>query len=77
MVAIMASVKLSDRLINDAKITAQALHRSVPMQIEHWAMIGKICEENPDLPVNFIEGILIGMAEIEAGEVTEYVFRSC
>jgi len=72
----MANVKLSDRLIADAKITAQALHRSVPMQIEHWAKIGKICEENPDLPAAFVNGILISLSEIEAGEVTEYVFGS-
>jgi len=72
----MANVKLSDKLIADAKITAKALNRSVPGQIEYWAKIGKIAEENPDLPVNFINGILVGMAEIEAGEVTEYVFRS-
>ncbi len=72
----MANVKLSDRLIADAKITAQALHRSVPMQIEHWAQIGKICEENPDLPASFVNGILISLSEIEAGEVTEYVFGS-
>ncbi len=72
----MANVKLSDRLIADAKITAQALHRSVPMQIEHWAKIGKIYEENPDLPASFVNGILISLSEIEAGEVTEYVFGS-
>jgi len=46
------------------------------MQIEHWAKIGKICEENPDLPAAFVNGILISLSEIEAGEVTEYVFGS-
>jgi len=70
----MATVKLSDKLIADAKITAKAMNRSVPGQIEYWAKIGKICEENPDLPAAFIDGILISLSEIEAGDVAEYEF---
>jgi hypothetical protein len=33
---------------------ASVYTRSVSMQIEHWARIGKIAEENPDLPYAFI-----------------------
>lgn len=29
---------------------------------------------NPDLPYDFIRGILMGLEEIERGEITEYVF---
>jgi len=32
--------------------------RSVSMQIEHWARIGKTADENPDLPYAFIEDAL-------------------
>jgi hypothetical protein len=45
----MATIKLPDSLIAEAKITAKAMCRSVPMQIEYWCKIGKLCEENPDL----------------------------
>jgi len=44
---------------------------SVPKQIEYWSRIGKIAEENPDLPFFMILEILI--ADQEA-VVDEYVF---
>jgi len=51
-----------------------ARHRCTPKQIEYWARIGKIADENPDLPLDFIKGILIGMEEVKAGDVSEYKF---
>ena len=71
----MATVKLSDDFIYDVKVTAQAMHRSIPKQIEHWARLGKIAEENPDLPIGFVKDILISLQEVEAGEVSEYQFE--
>lgn len=68
------AIKLSDALINDAAINGKAQHRSTPKQIEYWARLGKIAEENPDLPLGFIKGILIGKEEIVAGDVSEYEF---
>ncbi len=70
----MATVKLSDDLIDDAKATATAMHRSIPKQIEHWARLGKIAEENPDLPIGFVKDVLISLQEVELGDVTEYRF---
>jgi hypothetical protein len=70
----MASVKLPDDFIDDVKVTAIAMHRSVPKQIEHWARLGKIAEENPDLPIGFVKNILISLQEVEAGDVSEYKF---
>ena len=49
--------------------------RSVSMQIEHWARIGKIAEENPDLPYALIEDILAGKAELDDRNVTPFEFR--
>lgn len=69
------AIKLSDALINDAAINGKAQHRSTPKQIEYWARLGKIAEENPDLPLGFIKGILIGKEEIVAGDVSEYEFE--
>lgn len=59
----MATISLSDELIATAKKHAAVQSRSVPKQIEHWAKIGKIAEDNPDLPYEFIEGVLIAMEE--------------
>jgi len=70
----MAVVKLSESLIDEAKVRAIATHRSVPKQIEHCARLGKIAEENPDLPMGFVEGVLISLQEVEAGDTSEYQF---
>ena len=36
------AVKLSESIVEDAKIMSKALNRSTAGQIEHWAKIGKI-----------------------------------
>jgi len=41
---------------------------SVPKQIEYWSRIGKIAEENPDLPFFMILEILIADQEAVVGE---------
>ena len=66
---IMATnVKLSDTLVDQAKRYGNVQHRSVPKQIEHWSQIGKIAEENPDLPFSMIREILIADQEDTVGE---------
>lgn len=62
------NVKLSDSLVDQAKRYAQVQHRSVPKQIEYWSLIGKIAEENPDLPFAMIRDILIADREEPVGE---------
>ncbi|MAF97796.1 MAG: hypothetical protein CMH26_04095 [Micavibrio sp.] len=59
----MTTINLSDELINEAKKYANVYSRSTPKQIEYWAKIGKIAEENPDLPYEFIKGVLLSMDE--------------
>ena len=68
------AIKLSDKLVADATKHAKAFHRSPPKQIEYWATIGKIAEENPDLPLRFVKDILIGLEEANSGENSEYQF---
>ena len=68
------SIKLSDNLIGAAVVAGKALHRSPPRQIEYWARIGKIAEENPELPLGIVKDILIRQEEAAAGDVTEYEF---
>ena len=62
------NVKLSESLVAEAKRYAQTQHRSLPKQIEHWSQIGKIAEENPDLPFTMIRDILIADQEESTGE---------
>jgi basic membrane lipoprotein Med (substrate-binding protein (PBP1-ABC) superfamily) len=69
------AVKLSNEIMNEAGKYALTYARSIPMQIEHWARIGKIAEENPDLPYAFIEDVLKGKAEIDNGNVSLFEFR--
>ena len=58
------SVKLSDELIKQARHYGDVYHRSTAKQIEYWSTIGKISEENPDLPYSFIKEILIAQREV-------------
>lgn len=69
------SVRLDDAFVEEAQVYADAAKRSTPKQIEHWAEIGRIAEDNPDLPYNFIKDVLLATAEINAGKVTPYVRR--
>ena len=66
------AIKLSDQLVADATRHAKVFHRSPPKQIEHWAAIGRVAEENPDLPLRFVNDILVGLEEVESGELSEY-----
>jgi len=68
------AVKLSENIVSDAKIMSKALNRSIAGQIEHWAKIGKIAEENPDLTYEFIKNILIAQQEALAGNLEKYSF---
>ena len=45
-----ASVRLDQDLVEKATIMGKALNRTMPKQIEHWAKIGEMMEDNPDLP---------------------------
>ncbi len=68
------AIKLSDELVTDAAIHGKAQHRSAPRQIEYWARIGKLADENPDLPLGFIKDTLTGIQEVEADNVSDYKF---
>ena len=68
------AVKISDELVRKAKIRARVFKRSIAGQIEYWAKIGEIGEENQDLSFSFIQDILLGKEQIKAGEGSSYVF---
>ncbi len=65
------NVKLSENLVQQAKVFGNMEHRSVPKQIEYWSQIGKLAQENLDLPFSLVGEILIADQEPVIGE---YVF---
>ncbi|MBF0275499.1 MAG: ParD-like family protein [Nitrospinae bacterium] len=68
------AVRVSEELVQEARKFSRVDHRSITGQIEHWAKIGKCVEANPDLTYDLIKEILIGLEELEQGELSEYKF---
>jgi hypothetical protein len=69
------AVRLPREIIEDARKNAQITYRTIPKQIEYWYRMGKLADENPDLPMEFIKGALAGKAEMENGDVSPFEFR--
>lgn len=69
-----ASIRIDQTLFEKASIMAQAYSRSVPKQIEHWAKIGEIMEDNPELSYAFVKQAMIAKAEKDAGKLEPYEF---
>jgi hypothetical protein len=53
------AIRIDKTIYNAAKKIAHAEYRSIPNQIEYWAMLGKCALDNPDLPIEFIKDILV------------------
>jgi len=53
------AIRIDEELYDQAKRTALAESRTVPLQIAYWAKLGKLALENPDLPIEFIRDVLI------------------
>ncbi|MGN0913004.1 MAG: hypothetical protein ACI4OE_06900 [Alphaproteobacteria bacterium] len=69
------AVRLSCDLIKEAARYAKVNLRSLPKQIEYWAMLGRCAEDNPDLPLEFIKECLLAKEDIVQGNVSEFSFR--
>lgn len=68
------SIRLDQDLVEKASIIGKALNRTTPKQIEHWAKIGEMMEDNPDLPYEFVKQAVISKAQKEAGKMEPYNF---
>lgn len=53
------AIRIDEELYDQAKRTALAESRTVPLQIAYWAKLGKLALENPDLPIEFVRDVLI------------------
>lgn len=71
---IAKTVKLSNRLVVETAIASKKGKRPIVEQVEDWATIEKIAEENPDLPFVFIKAILVSKRKAEQGELEKYIF---
>lgn len=68
------TVELSDDFRMVTQRAAELCSRSVPKQIEFWSRIGKLVEENPDLPLDLIREIQRSRLEADAGGLSAYEF---
>jgi hypothetical protein len=69
------AINVSEQLIDEAKPFARAMHRSIAQQIEYWARLGKVAEENPDLPIHMLQDMLVSIEEVKAGRLSVYNFE--
>jgi ParD-like antitoxin of type II bacterial toxin-antitoxin system len=63
-----------ERLLRMMTAHAKAESRSVSGQIKHYARIGLIAQDNPDIPLGMIEDILVAQEESKAGLGEPYKF---
>ncbi|OGQ85012.1 MAG: hypothetical protein A2289_13460 [Deltaproteobacteria bacterium RIFOXYA12_FULL_58_15] len=56
-----------DRLLRLIRARASAQSRSISGQIKHYARLGLIAEDNPDLPLSMIAGIVEAREELKQG----------
>jgi hypothetical protein len=66
------AIRISDELVHSARRVSKVENRSVTGQIEYWAKIGRIAEENPDMSYKLIKEILLGLEEIKNNEFSDY-----
>ncbi|MBD0391973.1 hypothetical protein IC220_06005 [Wolbachia endosymbiont of Pentalonia nigronervosa] len=66
------AVSLNEELVKAAQSHSTLQSRSVQQQIEYWAKIGKIVEENPELSYSVVKEFLLGLEDVKAGNVEEY-----
>lgn len=59
-------------MVRVIRARANASKRSVSDQIKYFAHLGMIAKDNPDLPMEFIEGLLEAQEEFRAGLAKPY-----
>ena len=60
-------VRHEAQLFHLLRARASASDRSLSGQLKHYARLAMIAEDNPDLPLSMIQGILEAQAELRAG----------
>ena len=73
--ATSTSIRINEKLYEQARAEAQVEHRTIAGQVEYWATVGRAALDNPDLPVSFIAESLASMAEARE-DATPFVPRN-
>ena len=69
-----ATIRLPRVILDEAKVRGKIEHRRPAQQIEYWVDVARCAIDNPDLTFSEIKDILTGLAEADAGMVSEYTF---
>lgn len=69
-----STIRLSQALLDEARVRGKVEHRKPAQQIEYWAHIAQCVIENPELSFHEVQDIMSGIAEAEAGQTSEYIF---
>ena len=69
-----ATIRLSETVLKEARVKGKVEHRKPAQQIEYWVHIAQCVIDNPDLSFTEVKDILTGMAEVDAGQVSDYKF---
>ena len=64
--------RADDALLRIVGARAASGDRSLGGQIKHYVRLAAIAEDNPDLPMSMIQGILEAQAELKAGLAQPY-----
>lgn len=68
------TISVDSDLIAQAKKYGEAENRSATQQLEYWAKIGRIAQDNPSLTYQDITEILLGLSQIKDGMTLPYKF---
>ncbi|KAA3641541.1 MAG: hypothetical protein DWP95_06660 [Proteobacteria bacterium] len=68
------TILISPHLIKKAEVAGQAMNRNTVQQIEHWVKVGAGIEDNPELPYDFINQIVISKAQKKQKQIENYQF---
>ncbi|MGI2919926.1 TA system antitoxin ParD family protein [Vibrio parahaemolyticus] len=63
-------------LVLEAEEKGKSNNLTASQQIEHWAKIGKVMEENPDLTYQFVKESLLSKSEFDSGDFKHYKRRT-
>ena len=58
------SIKLSERLIEQAIKDSKIQMRSTPMQIEFYYNLARLAEQYEDLPISMVKSLMVSTKEV-------------
>ncbi len=72
--SVLTTVRLEETVRRRVEARARAHRRSLSDQMKYYVFLGMLAEENPDLPLAFIQDLLEGKEEAKAGLAVPYAW---